>query len=166
FHTGVSEEALLKNPQFKGLRTRLLKQAAEFYGELEKLLAGQTDAKSRKTLAEGYFQLAELTGNIGDQKQALDLHRQALAVRRELAAATGADVKARLEVALSLRAVGALLYYTGDPKGALRAWEEQRDIATGLEAESATGAVRAVLARSHNTFGVLLMEAGKPAEAL
>src|SRR5262249_60034456 len=71
-----------------------------------------------------------------------------------------------LDVARSLRAEGILLYYTGDPTGALRAWEEQRDLATALEAEYATDAVRAVLARSHNTIGVLLMETGKPAEAL
>ena len=61
FHTGVSEEAMLKNDQLKGLRTKLLKQAAGFYADLEKLLEGQTDAKSRKTLAAGYFQLGELT---------------------------------------------------------------------------------------------------------
>ena len=32
FHTGVSEDALLKNPQFDDLRTKLLKEAARFYG--------------------------------------------------------------------------------------------------------------------------------------
>ncbi len=42
FHTGVSEEALLKNPQLNELRTKLLKQAAGFYANLEKLLAGQS----------------------------------------------------------------------------------------------------------------------------
>ena len=53
FHTGVSEDFLLKNAEFKELRTKLLKEAAGFYAELEKLLAGQTDAKSRKALAAG-----------------------------------------------------------------------------------------------------------------
>src|SRR5262249_33503905 len=56
FHTGVSEEALLKNPEFKQLRTKLLKEAAGFYADQEKLLAGQTDAKSRKALAASYFE--------------------------------------------------------------------------------------------------------------
>jgi tetratricopeptide (TPR) repeat protein len=166
FHTGVSEDALLKNPQFKELRKKLLKEAAGFYADLEKLLAGQTDAKSRKALAAAYFQLAELTDKIATKPEALAVHRKALAVRRELAATEGADVETRLDVARSLRAEGALLYYTGDPTGALRAWEEQRDIATALEAEAATDAVRTVLARSHNTIAVLLMEAGKPTEAL
>ena len=34
FHTGVSEDFLLKQDQFKELRDRLLKSAADFYGKL------------------------------------------------------------------------------------------------------------------------------------
>ena len=166
FHTGVSEDALLKNPQFKELRTKLLKEAARFYGELEKLLAGQTDAKSRKTLAAGYFQLAELTGKIGDQKQSLAWHRQALAVRRELAAEPGADIEARLDVARSLHAAGSLLRSTGDPAGALSAFQEQSDLAAALEAVSPTDAVRVQLAFGHEGIGLVLDVTGKPAEAL
>jgi tetratricopeptide (TPR) repeat protein len=166
FHTGVSEDALLRNPPFQELRRKLLKGAATFYADLEKLLAGQTDARSRKALAAAYFQLGELMDKIGNKKQALAVHRKALAVRRELAAGEAANRQTRLDVARSLRAVGILRYYTGDPTGARRAWEEQRDIAAALDAEHPTDTVRAVLARSHNTIGVLLMETGKPAEAL
>src|SRR5205814_8489979 len=85
FHTGVSEDMLLKNPEFQELRTKLLNEAARFYADLDKLLAGQTDAKSRKTLAKGYDQLADLTAKIGDQAQALEFYRKALAMRQELA---------------------------------------------------------------------------------
>jgi tetratricopeptide (TPR) repeat protein/tRNA A-37 threonylcarbamoyl transferase component Bud32 len=166
FHTGVSEDALLRNPQFKALQTKLLKEAAAFYADLEKLLAGQTDAKSRKALAAAFFQLGGLTDKIGTKPDALALHRRALAMRRELAAAAGADVETRLDVTQSVRAEGILLYYMGDPAGALRAFEEQRDIAAGLEAEAPTDTVRAVLAQSHNSLAVLRMETGKPAEAL
>ena len=120
FHTGVSEDMLLKNPEFEGLRTKLLKEAAGFYADLETLLAGQTDAKSRKTLAEGYFQLGLLTDKIGDKKEALAVHRKALALRRELAAAEGADVETRLDVARSLNEVGELLGATGDRAGRWR----------------------------------------------
>jgi serine/threonine-protein kinase len=165
FHTGVSEDALLKNAEFKELRTKLLKEAAGFYDDLKKLLEGQTDARSRQALAAAYFQLGELTDKIGDKKEALAVHRKALALRRELAA-EGADVEARLDVARSLRMEGTLLYLTGDLTGALRAWEEQRDIATALEAESATDAVRAILARSHISIGAVRWAMGKPEEAL
>ena len=120
FHTGVSEDALLKNDSLKELRTKLLKEAAGFYADLEKLLAGKTDAKSRKLLAVGYSQLGELTEKIGDQKEALAVHRQALALRRELAAAPGADVETRLDVARSLMRVGRLLAPRGTPAGRWR----------------------------------------------
>jgi tetratricopeptide (TPR) repeat protein len=166
FHTGVSEDVLLKNDQFKELRTRLLKEAAGFYADLEKLLEGQTDDKSRRLLAEGYFQLGELMDRIGSRPEALAVHRKALAVRRELAAEAGADVETRLNVARSLGVVGELLRETGDTAGALAAYEEQRDIARALEAESPTDAGRAVLAQGYHNIGYLLLKNGKRAEAL
>jgi serine/threonine protein kinase/tetratricopeptide (TPR) repeat protein len=166
FHTGVSEDLLLKNAEFKELRTKLLQEAAGFYADLEKLLAGQTDAKSRKALAAAYFQLGELTDKIGDREEALAVHRKALALRRELAAAEGADVEARLDVARSLDKVGLLLRATGDTTAALAVLEEQRDLAERLEAEHPSDAVRSVLARSHNSIGLVHTYLRKPAEAL
>jgi tetratricopeptide (TPR) repeat protein len=165
-HSGVSEDLLLKSDQFKELRTQLLKEAADFYGDLEKLLEREVDANSRKTLAEAYFELGELTRKIGSSVEALAVHRKALALRRELAAEQGADVETRLDVARSLEAEGWLLDDTGDPTGALRAYEDQRDIATALEAESATDAVRDVLARSYRLIGGVLANSVRPAEAL
>jgi serine/threonine-protein kinase len=166
FHSGVSEDFLLKNPAFSALRTKLLKQAAGFYAELEKLLAGKTDAKSRKLLAEGYFQLGELTYKIGDVKEALTVHHKALAVRRELASAPGADVETRLELARSLRAVAYLLQDTGDSTEALSTYQELRDLAAALEAEAPTDAVRTQLAAGHHGIGYVLRETGKLAEGL
>jgi eukaryotic-like serine/threonine-protein kinase len=166
FHTGVSEDALLKNRDLTELRTKMLKEAAGFYADLERQLAGKTDPKSRKLLAESYAQLGELTEKIGDRKQALVVQQQALALRRELAAATGADVEARLEVAKGLGTVGGLLSVTGDLAGALAAHEEQRDLAAALEAEMPGDAVRAQLAAGHNGTGRVLSQTGKPAAAL
>jgi serine/threonine-protein kinase len=148
FHTGVSEDALLKNAEFKELRKKLLKEAAGFYADLEKLLEGQTDARSRKALAEGYFQLAELTDKIGDQKQALAVHRKALAVWRELAAVPGADMETRLDVGRSLWRMGWLLHRMGNNAEARVAHEEQRDLAEGWEALAPTDAVRLRPART------------------
>jgi tetratricopeptide (TPR) repeat protein/tRNA A-37 threonylcarbamoyl transferase component Bud32 len=166
FHTGVSEDALLKNDELTGLRTRLLKEAAGFYGELENLLARETDPRSKKLLAESFFQLGDLTEKIGEKKQALVVHRQALALRRELAAAPEADVEMRLDVARSLGAVAGLLRATGDQPGALAAYEEERDLAAALAAESPTDAVRRQLAAGHHGMGMSLSETSKPTEAL
>jgi tetratricopeptide (TPR) repeat protein len=166
FHTGVSEDMLLKNAEFKELRRKLLKEAAGFYADLEKLLAGQTDAKSRKALAAAYFQLGELTDKIGSKPEALAVHRKALALRRELAAAEGADVETRLDVARSLGEVSILLSYMGDNTGSLAAAEQQRDLAEGLEAEHPTYAVRSMLARSYHSIARVYYYTGKPAEEL
>jgi eukaryotic-like serine/threonine-protein kinase len=164
-HTGVSEDLLLKSDQFKELRNQLLKEAADFYGDMEKLLEGEADAKSRRLLAAGYFQLAELTGNIGSASEALTVHRKALAVRRELAAAPGADVETRLDVARSLGAMGILLS-ASDLEGALRAFSEERDISAALAAESSQDTVLAVLGRCLTNFGTALWRQGKMTEAL
>jgi tetratricopeptide (TPR) repeat protein len=166
FHTGVSEDALLKNAEFKELRTKLLKEAAGFYADLEKLLAGQTDFRSRQALAAAYFQLGELTDKISDKKESLAVHRQALGLRRELAVAEGADGETRLDLARSLGQVGLLLSDTGDPAGALAALQEQRELAERLEAEHPTDPVRAVLAQSHNSIGLVHWYLGKPEDAL
>jgi tetratricopeptide (TPR) repeat protein len=166
FHTGVSKEALLKNEDLKKLRTKLLRQAAGFYGDLEKLLRGKADPKSRRLLAEGYYQLAELTDKIGDKKEALALHRQALKLRRELAASGGADAAVQLELTRSLHAVGHALAATGKHAAALVTFAEARDLAVALEIASPTDAVREAVALGHYNIGLVLSETGRPGEAL
>ena len=47
FHTGVSEDLLLKEKEFGRLRTKLLRGAQAFYRKLEGLLEGQADRDSR-----------------------------------------------------------------------------------------------------------------------
>ena len=92
FHGEVSEDLLMKQKQFDGLRTKLLKGAADFYGRLEDLVKGQTDRESRTALGKAYVELAELTAKIGDQTAALAVHRKGLAVHRELASEPAADI--------------------------------------------------------------------------
>jgi len=40
FHGGVSEDVLLKQPQFDAPRYKLRRGSGDFYGRLEKLLRG------------------------------------------------------------------------------------------------------------------------------
>ena len=81
FHTGVSEDFLLKQDQFQGLRDRLLKSAADFYGKLSALLERETGADSRRALLASRYELAELTGRVGRMEDALAAHRAVLAAR-------------------------------------------------------------------------------------
>lgn len=166
FHTGVSEDMLLKNAEFKELRTKLLKEAAGFYAELEKLLAGQTDLQSRRALAGAYFELGELTYKIGDRKEALAVHRKALELRRGLAETDGADEETRLGIARSLDKVGGLLRERRDYAGALVALEEQRELSERLAAEHPTDAVESMVAESYHNIGRVQSEAKEPEEAL
>ena len=47
-HTGVSEDFLLKEVQFKGLHDRLLKSAGDFYIRLAELVKDRADRDSRR----------------------------------------------------------------------------------------------------------------------
>ena len=89
FHGEVSEDLLLKEKRFEGLRTRLLKGPADFYGRLEGLLKDQSDRESRAALGHAYDELGDLTAKIGDQPAALSVHRKALV------SAPGAGIRGR-----------------------------------------------------------------------
>ena len=98
FHTGVSEDFLLKEEKFKDLRNRLLKSASDFYGKLGALLGKETDLESRRALAQANFELADLTGKVGRPEDTLAAHRQVLTAREALAAESPADPEIRAEV--------------------------------------------------------------------
>ncbi len=168
FHGNVSEDLLLKERKFDGLRTKLLRGAAGFYGKLEGLLARLSDPKSRAALAAAYDELAGLTGNIGNKQEALAVYQKAIAVRWELASRDSSDAEATLDLARSLLAAGSLQRDTGDLAGAMAAYEEARGLAELLGAtERAPEQVQAVLGKAHVRIGRLLGEnMGKQDEAL
>ena len=124
FHGEVSSDLLMKEKQFDGLRTKLLKGAADFYGRLEGLLKGQADHESRVALAKAYSKLAFLTYNIGSREGALSAHRKALASYRSLAAEPGAGDEEQFALFVALINIGAFQAYNGDVAGALASSEE------------------------------------------
>src|SRR5262249_58913674 len=65
FHTGVSEDFLLKEEKFKDLRNRLLNSAGDFYGKLGALLGKETDIASRRALGEAEYEVGKLKGEGG-----------------------------------------------------------------------------------------------------
>ena len=124
FHTGVSEDFLLKEGKFKELRNRLLRSASDFYGKLSALLGKDTDPASRRALAKSNFELAELTEKVGHKEDALAMYQVVLAAREALAAEAGADSGVTTDVGRSLTAVAQLLQSTGkdDERWRLIAW--------------------------------------------
>ncbi len=164
FHTGVSEDFLLKEEKFKELRDRLLKSAADFYGKLGALLDKDTDVASRRALAQSNFELAELTGKVGRNEDALAAHRAVLAAREALAAEPAAGVVAKVNVGRSLIAVGGLLEATGKTDEALAFYRRSESLLAGPA--GADPSARAALAACRSQMGGLLQATGKSADAL
>jgi hypothetical protein len=163
FHTGVSQDFLLREDKFKNLRNTLLKSASDFYGKLGALLGKETDFASRRALAQSNSELAELTDKVGNKEAALAAHREVLTARRALAAMPEADASATVEVGRSLVAVAVLLVSTGKTAEALDTYRE----AESLLASPPAGVVaRASLASCRSSMAFLLAAMGKKNEAL
>jgi tetratricopeptide (TPR) repeat protein len=105
FHTGVSEDFLLKEPEFKGLRDRLLDSASVFYERLGGVLESSTDLDSKVALLDSTYALADLTEKIGRSEESLALHQRVLRDREALAKDPKASVKTKASVGQSMRAV-------------------------------------------------------------
>jgi tetratricopeptide (TPR) repeat protein len=164
FHTGVSEDFLLKEEKFKELRDRLLKSAADFYGKLGALLGEESDIDSRRALAQSNFELAELTGKVGDKEAALAAHRSVLAAREALAAEPGAGALAKVDTGRSLIAVAVLLEATGKTDEALVSYRRSESLLAG--AAGAEPSARGALADCRSRLGRLLFTTSKSADAL
>ena len=154
FHTGVSEDFLLKEEKFKDLRNRLLKSASDFYGKLGALLGKETDLASRRALAQANFELADLTDKVGRKEDALAAHRQVLAAREALAAEPGADVETKVDVGRSLTAVAGLLSAAGKTDEAEATYRKAETLLADLARSSpSTPAARAALAYCRTGMG-------------
>jgi serine/threonine-protein kinase len=162
-HTVVTEDLLLREGRFKGLRDRLLRAAADFYGKLSALLSKETDLASRRALARSNFELAELAAKIGPKEAALRAQRAVLAAREALAAEPGADAGVKVDVGQSLAAVAWLL----DEMGQLGEAEVvcRRSEALLADLVGSYPSARAPLAASRSLLGRLML-GGRDAEAL
>jgi eukaryotic-like serine/threonine-protein kinase len=161
FHTGVSKDFLLKQSQFKELRDRLLKSAADFYGKLAALLGRETDFASRRALAQSNFELADLMRTLGRFDDALTAHRAVLAAREALVAEPGADVAATVDAGRSVTAVAGLLRKMDDALAAYRRAVSLLEGPAGADPKA-----RAALADCRSRMGSLLSQTGRHADAL
>jgi serine/threonine-protein kinase len=164
FHTGVSEDFLLKEDQFKEIRDRLLNSASDFYRKLGALLGKETDFASRRAVEQSNFELAELTGKVGRIEAALAAHQAALAAREALAAETGASTGIKADVGRSLTAVANLLHTTGKLNEGIAAYRRAESLLAGVA--SSDPEARAALAACRTRMTRPLLHSGKAAEAL
>jgi serine/threonine-protein kinase len=167
FHTGVSEDLLLKEQQFGGLRSKLLQGATDFYRRLEELLRVQSDRRSRAALGQAYHDIGELTSKIGSQPEALAALRRGLELRVALADEASGDALAKLEVGQSLIAIGDLQEATGEVAGALAAFERARDLLAPLaNARPGDASYRAAEANCLHGIARIHYHAGHAGQAL
>jgi eukaryotic-like serine/threonine-protein kinase len=165
FHTGVSEDALLKQDQLRELRIKLLKQAADFYSQLDKVLADQPDTESRRALSNAYSQLGTLTMEIGSPPEAIELQQKALALRRELAVGSGSDELSATELMKSLQLVGSLQRQKGETANARKTLEEARTIGDGLMNASDSPDLRASVAQTTYVLASVFNQMGEASKA-
>jgi eukaryotic-like serine/threonine-protein kinase len=167
FHTGVSEDFLLKEEKFKDLRNRLLQSASDFYGKLGALLGKETNLASRRALAQANFELSYLTNQVGRKEDALAAHRQVLAARLALAAEPGADIETRVDVGRSLTAVAWLLSEAGKTDEAEATYRKAETLLADLARSSPSiQAARAALAYCRTEMGLLRYNTGKFVDSL
>ncbi len=167
FHGEVGDDLVLKADQFKPLRDKLLKGAADFYRKLEGVLKDQPDRASRVSMGNAYFELGDLTAKIGDQAAALETHEKGLAIRRELASAPATGVEARLDVARSLYAAGVLIVATARTSEALARFDEARDLLESLPLSGPDSDDRRHwLGQVYNQIGAVHRSMGKTADAM
>jgi serine/threonine-protein kinase len=168
FHTEVSEDLLLKEKPFEGLRNRLLRSAAGFYGHLEKLLEGRSDRPSREALAEAYSTLAGITDQVGSKTESVAIGRKALVLRKELAGGPEATPQATAEVARGFIAVGEFLVdQKGSQDEALGASEQALGLLDSLvRSDPGDQALRADLARALHLAAGALCHYGRPPAAI
>jgi eukaryotic-like serine/threonine-protein kinase len=167
FHTGVSEDFLLKQEQFKHVRDQLLTSASDFYGKLGALLGKESDLASRRALWQMNYDLAGLTRDVGTPADALAAHRQVLAARLALAAETPAEPEIKVDVARSLMAVAYLLQITGQTPETELTYRKAEALLVELVPTIAEAAdARGVLARCRSALGWVLHTTGRDKVAL
>jgi tetratricopeptide (TPR) repeat protein/tRNA A-37 threonylcarbamoyl transferase component Bud32 len=164
FHTGASEDFLLKQEQFKELRDRLLKSASDFYGKLGGLLSNETDFASQSALAASNFELATLTAKVGHTEDALAAHRAVLAARETLVATPKSGIGAKIDVGRSLTTVASLLEATGKTNEALAAYQRAESVLKSLTGSGVQAHI--ALAECRSRLGSLYSRIGRNDEAL
>jgi serine/threonine-protein kinase len=162
FHTGVSEDVLLKQKEFAALRGKLLRQAREFYRKLQELLTDQADRDSRRSLAQAYYEVGKITREVETYRDALAVQQRALTLFEGLANEAPDDADLRHELGRCWLAVAELhLSQDGgsaDAKAALVRAREALEAAvaarpSNLEARADLASALWLVAAQHSVEG-------------
>jgi eukaryotic-like serine/threonine-protein kinase len=167
FHTGVSEDFLLKEEKFKNLRDRLLESASDFYEKLGALLKDAADRPSRRALLQADYEVADLTNTVGRKEAALEAHRRVLAGQEALAAEPRATGETKVDVGRSLTAIATLLEGIGKTNEAVATYRKAVGLLAALTGSARAAApVLTALADCRSRLGYLLYTTGHADQGL
>jgi tetratricopeptide (TPR) repeat protein len=109
YHTEVSQDDLLNEPGMQPLRKKLLEAAKEFYEKFKSERAG--DPTVQAELGKATYRLAQITGDIGSELDAIRLHQEAVHLFETLPTPQ-ADADTRSDLAASYHHLGRLYRLT------------------------------------------------------
>jgi tetratricopeptide (TPR) repeat protein len=109
YHTGVSEDVLLRQPEMKSIQSRLLQAPLAFYEDLRADLESDRDTttEDRRSLADAYVNLAGLTERIGSHADAEAALLKAAGIYQQLADRPPSSAADRAALARVWRLLGA-----------------------------------------------------------
>jgi serine/threonine-protein kinase len=175
YHTGVTEDVLLRQPEMKSIQSRLLRTPLAFYEGLRADLesGGDTRPEDRRNLSDAYFNLARLTEKIGARSDSEAALLKAAEICQKLLDESPGSAAERAALARVWRALGARYAMTNkfDEAEAYlrRALREFRDLDRSgrgaVEARSDLGTALLELGTLHSSAGRLEQARDSFAEA-
>jgi serine/threonine-protein kinase len=160
----VVEERLARSEQLTDEEKRFLRQVLAHYEELAALHGDGIE--SRAIRAEGLARVGLVRYHLGELKEAEAAYREALALRKQLAADFPGVANYRQELATSHNHLGILLQATGRLEEAEGAYRQALTLRKQLAADFPSRPdFRRDLARSHNGLGLLLGNTARAQEA-
>jgi serine/threonine-protein kinase len=137
YYTGASEDVLLKQPELKALRTKLMNTSLGFYNKLQEELERSDDPAMRGDLAAAYARVGEIVWQVGSETDAREAFGRALAIREALVQADPAVIGPRRALADLLEQLGRIdSEGMGRPTEGLRAVERALVLREAISAES------------------------------
>jgi eukaryotic-like serine/threonine-protein kinase len=157
-------ERLADVPGADQVRRELLQQTLQYYRQF--VAQAKEDPTLRADLALTYSKIGMLAGEIGSGEEAIESHRQAIALLEQLAADHPRQSDYRRHLAVCRNNLALALRRSGQTDGARRAYDDAIRLQQELVAQ-AGGAEEYLgeLAISHNNLGLLQTETGEAKNA-
>jgi eukaryotic-like serine/threonine-protein kinase len=157
YHTGASEDVLLKEPRLKDLRNKLLGSALGFYQKLQAVLEAEPGQAARAELASAYQRVGELDRQISSWPASREAYERALAIYTRLIRESPNSEEHQFALADAQLQYGRVLCESGLTSEGVKAAEQSRAIFERLVRDHPQNPKhRRALALAHLTIGSAL----------